>query len=167
MTPAVSRKITQKEQQFLFLYKHPSLPVPPEVLPWSPQSVWDCLVALLVDQQGLKPEEIIYKARFVEDLGVDRKSLTSHMGTRPPVLPRRARWHPLRWRSVRHTRQTYHHRLHPFVVSAQSFFQPRSSQRHRRQAPVLPHPTHRLRPRQSLEGGRNLLQAAIDRANSL
>jgi hypothetical protein len=35
----------------------------------SPQSVWDSLVAVLVDQQGLKPKEILHTARFVEDLG--------------------------------------------------------------------------------------------------
>lgn len=63
--------ITEKEKTLLFLYRHKPLPAPPEVLPWSPQSVWDCLVALLVDQQGLKQEEIFYDARFVEDLGVD------------------------------------------------------------------------------------------------
>lgn len=63
--------ITHKEKTLLFLYKHTPLPAPPEVLPWSPQSVWDCLVAILVDQQGLKPENVRYDARFVEDLGVD------------------------------------------------------------------------------------------------
>ncbi len=63
--------ITQKEKALLFLYKHTPLPAPPEVLPWSPQSIWDCLVAVLVDQQGLKPANILYEARFVEDLGVD------------------------------------------------------------------------------------------------
>lgn len=55
----------------MFGYKHTPLPAPPEVLPWSPQSVWDCLVVVIVDQQGLKPEQIRYSARFVEDLGVD------------------------------------------------------------------------------------------------
>ena len=63
--------VTEKEKQLLFFYKHTPLPAPQEVLPWSPQSVWDCLVAVLVDQQCLEPEEIVYRARFVEDLGVD------------------------------------------------------------------------------------------------
>ncbi len=61
--------VTEKEKKLIF-YKHKPLPAPPEVLPWSSQSVWDCLVALLVDQQGLKPERIVSHARFVEDLGV-------------------------------------------------------------------------------------------------
>ena len=56
---------------FLILRKRTSLPPPSEVLPWSPQSVWDTLVAILVDQQGLKPAEITPTARFLEDLGVD------------------------------------------------------------------------------------------------
>jgi hypothetical protein len=63
--------ITQKEKKFLFLYSHTPLPAPPEVLPWSPQSVWDCLVAVFVDQQGLAPEKILYHARTVQDLGID------------------------------------------------------------------------------------------------
>jgi hypothetical protein len=64
-------EITHKEKTFLFLSKHTPLPAPPEVLPWSPQSVWDVLVAIFVDQQGLKREEIIYHARITQDLGVD------------------------------------------------------------------------------------------------
>jgi hypothetical protein len=63
--------ITEKEKSLLFFYKSKPLPAPPEVLPWSPQSVWDCLVALLVDQLCLEPKEIEYHARLVEDLGVD------------------------------------------------------------------------------------------------
>ena len=73
-SPVASDKlptVTEKEKQILFFYKHTPLPAPQEVLPWSPQSIWDCLVAVLVDQQGLEPEEILYPARFVEDLGVD------------------------------------------------------------------------------------------------
>ncbi len=72
--PVISAKlsrITNKEKAFLLGYKYPPLPASPEVLPWSPQSVWDCLVVVIVDQQGLKPEQIRYSARFVEDLGVD------------------------------------------------------------------------------------------------
>jgi acyl carrier protein len=64
-------KVTEKEKVFLFLAKHSPLPPPPEVLPWSSQSVWDCLVSVLVDQQGLDPDQILFHARFVEDLGVD------------------------------------------------------------------------------------------------
>jgi hypothetical protein len=63
--------ITHKEKKFLFLSTHTPLPAPPEVLPWSPQSIWDALVAIFVDQQGLKPEEILYHARIADDLGVD------------------------------------------------------------------------------------------------
>jgi hypothetical protein len=33
--------------------------------------VWDALVTVFVDQQGLKPEEILYHARINQDLGVD------------------------------------------------------------------------------------------------
>jgi hypothetical protein len=55
----------------MFLYKHTPLPAPPEVLPWSPQTVWDALVAVFVDQQGLDRDEILYQARINQDLGVD------------------------------------------------------------------------------------------------
>jgi hypothetical protein len=64
-------EITEKEKKFLFLQSHTPLPAPPEFLPWSPQSVWDCIVAVLVDQQGLAPEKILYQARIVQDLGID------------------------------------------------------------------------------------------------
>jgi acyl carrier protein len=64
-------KVTEKEKAFLFLAKHSPLTPPIEVLPWSSQSVWDCLVSILIDQQGLKAQQISYTARFVEDLGVD------------------------------------------------------------------------------------------------
>jgi hypothetical protein len=64
-------EITHKEKTFLFLSKHTPLPAPPEVLPWSPQSVWDVLIAVFVDQQGLKREDILYHARIAQDLGVD------------------------------------------------------------------------------------------------
>lgn len=63
--------ITHREKAFLFLARYSHLPAPPDALPWSPQSVWDCLVAVFVDQQGLKPEEITYCARINRDLGVD------------------------------------------------------------------------------------------------
>jgi hypothetical protein len=71
ITSAELPEITHKEKKFLFLSKHTPLPAPPEVLPWSPQSVWDALVAVFVDQQGLKREEILYRARIAQDLGVD------------------------------------------------------------------------------------------------
>jgi acyl carrier protein len=70
-TPAALPQIVEYERSFLILRKRTPLPPPPEVLQWTPQSVWDTLVAILVDQQGLKPKEILYTARFVEDLGVD------------------------------------------------------------------------------------------------
>src|ERR1700749_3942006 len=61
-------EITHKEKRFLFLSKHTPLPAPPEVLPWSPQSVWNTLVAIFVDQQGLKREKILHHARIAQDL---------------------------------------------------------------------------------------------------
>ena len=63
--------ITNREKSLLFLSRRTPLPAPPEVLPWSPQTVWDCVVAIFVDQQGLKPEKIVYRARIAQDLGVD------------------------------------------------------------------------------------------------
>jgi hypothetical protein len=63
--------VTEKEKVFLFLQKQKSRPAPPDVLPWSPQSVWDSLVAVIVDQLCLEPGEILHHARFVEDLRVD------------------------------------------------------------------------------------------------
>jgi hypothetical protein len=71
VTPANLPKVTEKEKVFLFLQKQMPLPAPPEVLPWSPQSVWDSLVALIVNQLCLEPGEVLYHARFVEDLRVD------------------------------------------------------------------------------------------------
>ena len=71
VTSTVLPIITHKEKKFLFLSTHTPLPAPPEVLPWSSQSVWDTLVAVFVDQQGLDPEEILYCASIVEDLGID------------------------------------------------------------------------------------------------
>jgi hypothetical protein len=71
VTSQVLPVITQREKVFLFLTRHTPLPPPPEVLPWSPQGVWDCVVAVFVDQQGLKATEITYLARIASDLGVD------------------------------------------------------------------------------------------------
>ncbi|MGA2890094.1 MAG: hypothetical protein ABSE51_18765 [Terracidiphilus sp.] len=63
--------ITHREKVFLFFGRHTPLPAPAEVLPWSPQSVWDCVVAVFVDQQGLKAKDVIRHARIAKDLGVD------------------------------------------------------------------------------------------------
>ena len=63
--------VTEKEKVFLFLQKQTPLPAPPNVLPWSPQSIWDSLVAVIVDQLCIEPGEILHHARFVEDLRVD------------------------------------------------------------------------------------------------
>ncbi|MFC5863243.1 hypothetical protein ACFPT7_13140 [Acidicapsa dinghuensis] len=71
VTSAELPTITHKEAKFLFLSTHTPLPAPVEVLHWSPQSVWDVLVAVFVDQQGLKREEILYSASIAQDLGVD------------------------------------------------------------------------------------------------
>ena len=73
-SPSASVKlpaVRDKERMLLFLHKHTPLPPTPEVLPWSPQSIWDSLVAIVADQQGLDPNQVGYAARFAEDLGVD------------------------------------------------------------------------------------------------
>jgi hypothetical protein len=62
--------ITHRERVFFSLSRHTPLPAPKEMLPWSAQGVWDCLVAVFVEQQGLQREEIRYNARIVQDLGV-------------------------------------------------------------------------------------------------
>ncbi len=71
LTSSVLPKITQKDQQFWFFYKHTPLPRPPEVLPWAPQTVWDTLVAIFVDRMSLAPEEILFDARIAQDLRID------------------------------------------------------------------------------------------------
>jgi hypothetical protein len=71
ITSAELPHITEKEKTFLFLQRHTPLPAPPELLPWSGQTVWDALVAIFVDQQGLKPKQILPHARILDDLGVD------------------------------------------------------------------------------------------------
>jgi hypothetical protein len=71
VTSANLPKITYEEKKFLFLRNQTPLPAPPEVLPWSPQSVWDCLVAVFVDQQDLDPAVVVYQARIAQDLGID------------------------------------------------------------------------------------------------
>ncbi|UWZ83284.1 acyl carrier protein [Occallatibacter riparius] len=63
--------ISEEEKRFWFLSRQTPSPAPPDILPWSPQSVWDCIVAIFVDQQGLRLEEIAYNARIATDLGVD------------------------------------------------------------------------------------------------
>ena len=47
------------------------LPPPPEILPWTPQTVWDTVVAIFVDQMGLAPKEILLDARITQDLKID------------------------------------------------------------------------------------------------
>ena len=71
VTPAELPHITEKEKILLFLYRPHPLPAPPELLPWSSQTVWDALVAIFVDQLGLDPSEVLPPARIVTDLGVD------------------------------------------------------------------------------------------------
>lgn len=71
ITPQVLPVITRYEKAFLFLRKPTPSPAPEDALPWSPQSVWDCLVAVFVDQLCLKPEKISYDATISHDLGVD------------------------------------------------------------------------------------------------
>ena len=62
--------ITRKEKARFFGHTRTPLPAPPELLPWSPQTIWDALVAVFVDQLSLKPNEVLYHATIVEDLGV-------------------------------------------------------------------------------------------------
>jgi hypothetical protein len=64
-------RITEKEKIILFLQRHRPLPAPPHLLPWSGQTVWDALVAVFVDQQGLKREQVLPSARIAQDLGID------------------------------------------------------------------------------------------------
>lgn len=71
ITSAELPVITHKEKQLWILAKHTPLPAPPELLPWSPQGVWDALVAVFVDLQGLDREDILPTARIAQDLGVD------------------------------------------------------------------------------------------------
>jgi hypothetical protein len=71
ITSAELPEISRKEKTFLFLSRYTPLPAPPEVLPWSPQSVWDVLVAIFVDQLQIKAEEVIPSARIAEDLRCD------------------------------------------------------------------------------------------------
>ncbi len=71
ITSAELPVITHREKLFLFLSRHTPLPAPENVLPWLPQSVWDCLVAIFVDQMLLEPEDIKYRARINQDLGID------------------------------------------------------------------------------------------------
>jgi acyl carrier protein len=69
--PAVLPRISEIERSFVILRKHTHLPPPPEVLPWTPQSIWDTVVAIFVDQQGLKPDRVLYSASLANDLGID------------------------------------------------------------------------------------------------
>jgi hypothetical protein len=38
---------------------------------WSDREVWETICHLLVEMQGLKPEQIRPEATFVDDLGMD------------------------------------------------------------------------------------------------
>ncbi|MGI4758961.1 MAG: acyl carrier protein [Janthinobacterium lividum] len=70
-TPAEPPVITKYEKSFWFMQTHTPLPAPPAVLPWSPQSIWDCLVAIFVDRMTMEPEEIRYAASIRRDLGIN------------------------------------------------------------------------------------------------
>lgn len=63
-------EISRKEKARFFGYTLVPLPPPDTVLPFSSQSVWDCLVSIFVDQMVLKPEAVRYSARIGEDLGI-------------------------------------------------------------------------------------------------
>lgn len=63
--------LTRWEPRFRFLKTSHPLPAPKELLPWSPQGVWDCIVAIFVDQIHLEADEVKYSARIHQDLGID------------------------------------------------------------------------------------------------
>ncbi len=71
VTPNNLPIITEWKKSGLFFRKAVHLPPPTEVMPRSPESVWNCLVAIFVDQQGLKPDRVRFDARISEDLGID------------------------------------------------------------------------------------------------
>lgn len=71
VTPEELPVITRREKAFLFLSRRTPLPAPAAVLPWSAQSVWDCVIAIFVDQQALRAKDVTYNARIAKDLGVD------------------------------------------------------------------------------------------------
>lgn len=71
VTPRELPIITEREKLFFFLSRHKPLSVPPGALPWSPQSIWDCLIAIFADQLSLNPEKIKYGSEIARDLGVD------------------------------------------------------------------------------------------------
>jgi acyl carrier protein len=71
VTSEVLPVITHREKVFLVLNRHTPLPAPADALPWSAQGAWDCVVAVFVDQQGLRTNDVTYHARIARDLGVD------------------------------------------------------------------------------------------------
>lgn len=71
VTPKNLPIITEWKKSGLFFRKAVHLPPPAEVMPWSAESVWNCLVAIFVDQQGLKAGQVRFGARIAEDLGID------------------------------------------------------------------------------------------------
>ena len=71
VTPNKLPIITEWKRSGLLFRKAVHLPPPTEVMPWSSESVWNCLVAIFVDQQGLKPDRVRFGARIAEDLGID------------------------------------------------------------------------------------------------
>lgn len=70
-TPDSLPIITKVEKLGLIRRNYKHLPPPPELLPWTADSVWSAVVALFVDQLNLKPEEVLPDARIVDDLGID------------------------------------------------------------------------------------------------
>jgi hypothetical protein len=71
VTPDDLPVITEWKKSGLFFRRAVHLLPPAEVTSWSPETVWSCLVAILVDQQGLKPDRVRVGSRLVEDLGID------------------------------------------------------------------------------------------------
>ena len=70
-TPDTLPEISRRTKAFLFGHTLTPLPPPASVLPWTSQTVWNTLVAIFVDMQGLKPHEIVPFARINKDLGID------------------------------------------------------------------------------------------------
>jgi hypothetical protein len=58
VTSAELPHITDKQNIFLFLRRHTPLPTPPEVLPWSGQTVWDTLVAIFVERSWTRTKSV-------------------------------------------------------------------------------------------------------------
>ena len=81
------RSLLKRRGCFYFL-RNRCRPAPADVLPWSPQSVWDSLVAVIVDQLGLELDEVSHHARFKHGgLAGNRRRGTGHYQIETPANP--------------------------------------------------------------------------------